>query len=185
MFMKNISNFFTSPRGIYILCWCIFVPLSFLIAVTIDSPLSLLFLAVPFAFMGYLVFNKRLHWNVLQQWGILNLLFISNIVLTLTVCWIISGSSVLPKTEEMSWFEYIVSSSFSCEILDHWMIPTLVFPVLYILFFILGHSVKVFVKSEVTITISKQTKWLFLTGWLCFIPYLVLIIHIIDECGMD
>ena len=149
----------------------------------------MLLLGAPFALVGYLVFNKRLHWNALQQWGVLNLLFILFIVLMTIVswiiCWIISASSMTPKPEEMLWIEYIFLGGFPFEILNHLMSFAFFVPLFCIPVFILSHLVKIFIESEIRIIISNRTKCLFLTGWLFCIPYLILITYIIDECGED
>lgn len=173
--VKKNSILIISSRGIYLLCWYILIPLSFVISVKIDLPL--LFFSVLLGLMGYLVFNKRLHWNVLQQWGVLNLLFISTTVLTLIIGWIISAGSMTSKSEEMLWIEYIVFECFPFEILEEFKVATFFIPFFSIPFFILGHLVKMFIKSEITIIISNRTKWLFLTGWLCCIPYFVAMIY--------
>ena len=172
--VKKNSILIISPRGIYLLCWCILIPLSLIVSVKIDSPL--LFFSVFFAFVGYLIFNKRLHWNVLQQWGVLNLLFISTTVLTIIIGWIISAGSMTSKPEEMSWIYYIGFEYFPFEILNELRRSTFLIPFFCLPPFILGHSVKIFIESEIKIIISNRTKWLFLTGWLCFIPYLVVLI---------
>lgn len=174
MFDKRNSMFFISPRGIYLLCWWILIPLSLVVSEKIDSPL--LFFSVLLGLIGYLVFNKRLHWNVLQQWGILNLLFISTTVLTLIIGWIISAGSMTFKPEEMSWIYYIGFEYFPFEILNKLRRSTFLIPFFCLPPFILGHLVKIFIESEIKIIISNRTKWLFLTGWLCFIPYLVVLI---------
>ncbi len=164
-----------SPREIYILCWCILIPLSLVVSTKIDSPL--LFFSVLLGLIGYLVFNKRLHWNVLQQWGVLNLLFILTTVLTIIVGWGISASSMSTKPDEMLWIEYIVFECFPFEILEEFKEVTFFIPFFSIPFFIFAHLVKMFIEPEITIIISNRTKWLFLAGWLCCIPYLVAVIY--------